>query len=160
MKTNSRFYKNNFRRNNFRKGNSHRGGFTLVEVMIVLFILLSIAAVGVVAVLNARERANIDSTQAYIRALASALDLYSAHVGRFPTPEQGLNALMEAPGDLPDPSKWSGPYLKDSARTEDPWGNPYQYTAPGQRSRDGYDVWSFGPNGIDGDDDDIGNWSK
>ncbi|GHT25441.1 type II secretion system protein GspG [Planctomycetales bacterium] len=159
MKTKNYRIKNNCR-NTSHRNTVRRSGFTLVEVMVVLFILLSIAAIAVVNVLGARERANVESTKGYVKALASALELYSVHVGRFPTAEQGLNALMDAPGDLPDPSKWSGPYLKDSAQTVDPWGSPFQYTSPGQRSRDGFDVWSFGPDGTDGTEDDIGNWSK
>lgn len=139
---------------------SRQRGFTLVEVMVVLFILLAIASVAVVSVQGSRERANIDKTKVYIRALGSALELYQVHVGRFPTTEQGLDALLNPPSDLADPGKWSGPYLKDNAETHDAWGSPYQYVSPGTHSRDGYDVWSLGPDMTDGTEDDIGNWTK
>lgn len=146
--------------NTKRIPNRRRHGFTLVEVMVVLFILLAIASIAVVSVQGSRERANVDKTKVYVRALGSALELYQVHVGRFPTTEQGLDALLNPPSDLPDPSKWSGPYLKDNAETHDAWGSPYQYVSPGSRSRDGYDVWSLGPDMTDGTEDDIGNWSK
>lgn len=135
-------------------------GFTLIEVMVVLFILLAMAGAGVVAVRGQQERANRNNTLLYVRSLSTAIELYQAGIGVLPTSDQGLNALLEAPSDLPDPTKWDGPYLRDNFQTHDPWGNPYQYQAPGERSRDGYDVWSFGPDGITGTDDDIGNWTK
>jgi general secretion pathway protein G len=135
-------------------------GFTLIEVLIVFFILLALASAAVVAYQGTREKAKIDQTHLYIKALSEAIELYQVHVGRFPTTEQGLNALLNPPSDLTNPAKWSGPYLKDSAATEDPWGGPYQYASPGTRTRDGFDVWSLGPDGTDGTEDDIGNWTK
>jgi general secretion pathway protein G len=135
-------------------------GFTLIEVLTVLFIILALASAAVVAYRGTQEKAKVDQTNLYVKALSSALELYQAHVGRFPTTEQGLNALLNPPSDLPNPAKWSGPYLKDNAATEDPWGNPYQYVCPGTRTRDGFDVWSLGPDGADNTEDDIGNWTK
>lgn len=137
-----------------------RRGFTLMEVLVVLFILLAISSVMVVSIRGTRERAKVDETLLYVRTLATQVGVYEAHVGRLPTTEQGLNALLEAPADLSNPSKWGGPYLTGNAKTSDPWGNPYQYVCPGSRSSDGFDVWSFGPDGIDGTEDDIGNWTK
>ncbi|MDR3199405.1 MAG: type II secretion system major pseudopilin GspG [Planctomycetaceae bacterium] len=135
-------------------------GFTLIEVLTVIFILLVLASAAVVAYRGTQEKANIDSTVLYVKNLSSALEMYQAHVGRFPTTEQGLSALLNPPSDLSNPARWSGPYLKDSAAAVDPWGNPYQYVCPGTRTRDGYDIWSFGPDGNDNTDDDIGNWTK
>jgi general secretion pathway protein G len=143
---------------------SHRSqtpqGFTLIEVLVVFFILLALASAAVVAYRGTLERAKVDQTILYVKTLAGAIEYYQTHVGRFPTTEQGLGALLNPPSDLPNPAKWSGPYLKDSAATEDPWGSPYQYVCPGTRTRDGFDVWSLGPDGADNTDDDIGNWTK
>ena len=135
-------------------------GFTLIEVIVVLFILLALMAVAVRSYWGIQEKAQRDSTQLYVNALADAVRYYQVTVGRFPTTEQGLNALLNPPDDLPDPAKWAGPYLKDNVQTHDPWGNPYKYVSPGTRTREGFDVWSLGPDGIDGTEDDIGNWTK
>lgn len=148
------------RNNVLRRQKGDRSAFTLVEVMLVLVIILAIAGLAIVAIPNMRESANIRQAQGYVKALSTALELYQVDVGRFPTSDQGLNALLDAPQDLSDPSKWRGPYLKDNAQTHDPWDNPYQYESPGSRSRAGYEVWSFGPDGTNGTDDDIGNFSK
>jgi general secretion pathway protein G len=143
---------------------SHRSrtpqGFTLMEVLVVLFILLALASTAVVTYQGRLAKANVDQTILYVKTLTDAIESYRLAVGRFPTTEQGLNALLNPPSDLPNPAKWSGPYLKDTAPTEDPWGNPYQYVCPGTRTRDGFDIWSLGPDGTDNTEDDIGNWTK
>ncbi len=128
----------------------NRRGFTLAEVLVVVFILVTLASVSIVAVQGIRERAKVDQAGLLIKGFVTALQTYEAHVGRPPTTEQGLAALLNAPGDLANPDKWSGPYLTDSAKDLDPWDNPFQYVSPGTKTRDGYDVWSFGPDGMDG----------
>lgn len=143
-----------------RLSRQNRNAFTLIEIMVVLFILVAISAAAVGVYQGRLERSRRDTTLVYVRSLAQFLDAYQLDVGRFPTTEQGLNALIECPSDLPDPSKWAGPYIRENAQTLDPWQNPYQYVSPGTHSRDGYDVWSFGSDRIDGTDDDIGNWTK
>ncbi|GHT21295.1 type II secretion system protein GspG [Planctomycetales bacterium] len=136
-------------------------GFTLLEVMVVLFILMIMAGLAVTGVLQQQRKAQRDSTVVYVKALSGALDLYEQNIGRPPTTEQGLNALLQLPGDLPNQNKWAGPYLKQTAQTTDPWGNTYQYVSPSNRSPGAsYDVWSFGPDGVDGTDDDIGQWTN
>ncbi|MGL4593232.1 MAG: type II secretion system major pseudopilin GspG [Thermoguttaceae bacterium] len=136
-----------------------RHGFTLVEVLVVLFILLAISSVAVVSVRGIRDRAKIDQAKMYVKVLSGAVETYEAHVGYPPTQDQGLNALFECPADLPNPAKWSGPYLKESAQTHDPWGNEYSYASPAARSRGAFEVWSLGPDGQDGTEDDIGTWT-
>jgi general secretion pathway protein G len=88
-----------------------------------------------------------------------ALDIYKLDNGVFPTMEQGLEALIARPsgGALPN---WKGPYLAPPIIRVDPWGHPYIYKFPGTKSLNGYDLYSPGPDGIDGDDDDIGNWQQ
>ncbi len=137
-----------------------RRGFTLAEVLVVLFILVTIASVMVFAVQGIRERAKVDQAGLMIKAFATGVETYEAHIGMPPTTEQGLDALLNPPPDLSNPAKWGGPYLRDNVNTLDPWENAYQYVSPGTRTRDGFDVWSMGPDGMDGTEDDIGNWSK
>ena len=87
------------------------------------------------------------------------LDKYQVVVGRYPTTEQGLQALCEPPADLidADPDDW--PFFPPPV-PNDPWGNPFQYKCPGRFNTDGYDVWSFGPDRTDGTDDDVCNWRR
>lgn len=116
----------------------------------IIFAVLRIGSHGT------RIQAKIDSAALRIKVIVTSLELYEMGTGRLPTTEQGLEALLERPDGLRDASKWNGPYLDDGS-TIDPWGNPYQYAIPGIHSRDGFDVWSMGPDGIDGTEDDIGN---
>ena len=133
----------------------YRGGFTLVEVMIVLFILVMLAGTVIVQVQGQRKRAQKQTALTYVKILASAVDRYDGDMGRPPTTEEGLRALIECP-DVPNAGAWGGPYIKTDATSVDPWGNEYQYASPG-KNRD-FDIWSFGPDMMDGTSDDIGNW--
>jgi general secretion pathway protein G len=135
-------------------------GFTLLEVMVVLFILVTLAGLAVTAYQGQLAQAKHQSAVVYIKGLVSAVELYELNIGRPPTSEQGLNALLEAPSDLGNPAKWSGPYIKDTVQTSDPWGSPYRYASPSTHSKGNYDVWSCGPDGVDGTEDDIGQWTN
>ena len=131
--------------------NRYRDGFTLIEVMIVLFILVMIMGIGVVAVQGQRELARKRTALAYVKLLASAVDRYDGDVGQLPPT---LEALLSPPEGLE--GRWGGPYLTDNATSIDPWGNEYQYAVEAGKFR----IWSFGPNMMDegGSGDDIGNW--
>jgi general secretion pathway protein G len=143
-----------------KKSRNPRQGFTLLEVMVVLFILVTLAGLAIVALRGQQEKAQRQGELVYVKMLSGALERYSVDIGHPPTQDQGLNALLEPPADV-STGKWGGPYLKESAvKTIDSWGNQYQYICPGTRTKDGYDVWSFGPDGINGTDDDIGQWTK
>jgi general secretion pathway protein G len=135
-----------------------RGGFTLIEVMMVLFIIVMIASVGVVAVTGQRDKARQRTAFAYVKTLETAIDRYDGDMGRPPTNEQGLLALVQCPADVHNPDDWAGPYVKSTAISRDPWGSEYQYASPGRGDGRHFDIWSFGPDGIDGTDDDIGSW--
>jgi len=140
---------------------SHRHperGFTLIEVLLVIAILVVLASLAVVAYGPIQRRANVNAAKSQIGLLKTPLQMFQMTVGAYPTTAQGLDALRTRPGDLPDPAKWDGPYL-DSSMPSDPWGNAYQYTSPGVHNPDSYDVWSFGPDGVNGTDDDVGNWN-
>lgn len=135
-----------------------RGGFTLMEVLLVLAILVVLASLVFVAYGPIQRKMKLDAAKSQIGLFKTPLQMYQMAIGAYPTTAQGLAALRTAPADLPNPAKWDGPYL-DAPVPPDPWGNPYQYVSPGVHNTDSYDAWSYGPDGINGTDDDIGNWS-
>jgi general secretion pathway protein G len=134
-----------------------RGGFTLMEVLLVLVILVILASFAVGAYGPMKRKAKVDAAKAQVGLFKSPLQMYEESVGSLPTTSQGLNALRRSPGDLPNNGKWDGPYL-ESEVPQDPWGHQYQYASPGSHNSDSYDVWSPGPDGVSGTSDDIGNW--
>jgi len=92
--------------------------------------------------------------------ISTALDLYEMDNGRYPTTEQGLEALIEKPGISPVPTTWNGPYLKRLILPRDPWGQPYRYRNPSSKRGLDYELYSLGPDGIEQSPDDIGNWME
>ena len=137
-----------------------QGGFTLIEVMVVVVILGILAAVVVPRVMDRPDQARITKVQNDIRAIESALNMYRLDNFNYPTTEQGLRALVVQPTGADAPRNWrQGGYL-DRLQT-DPWGNDYQYMRPGRDGRD-YDVFSYGADGRPGGEGAnavIGNWN-
>ena len=131
-------------------------GFTLVELLLVLVILAVLAAVVVPKFTKRSEQARTTAASTDIANLGTALDAFEIDTGRYPTSDEGLRALIEAPANAKD---WKGPYLKRMV-SNDPWGNAYVYRAPGQHNASGYDLYSHGPDGQEGGGDDIDNWSQ
>lgn len=136
-----------------RRDQRRRAGFTLMEVLLVLAILVILASLAVVQLGGVMGRADRDSARTQIGSFESAIGLYHVAIRQYPP---NLQALVAPPGDLPNPAKWAGPYLKEIPL--DPWDRQYQYAAPGKHNVTTFDVWSLGPDGVDGTDDDIGNW--
>lgn len=131
-------------------------GFTLIELMIVVVILAVLAAAVVPRLAGRTQQARISTAKMDISGnISVALDLYELDNGRYPSTEQGLSALITKPSSSPTPTNWNGPYLKK--RPTDPWGNEYKYASPGTHNND-YDLYSLGPDGTEGSDDDITNW--
>jgi len=130
-------------------------GFTLIELMLVLMILAALAVLVVPRITGHGKEAKITTARLGINNIKSALQNFEMNCDRFPTTEEGLQALIQAPGNVPG---WKGPYLDQQTIPVDPWQNPYQYRCPGQHNND-YDLYSYGPDGQDGGDDDINNWS-
>ena len=134
-------------------------GFTLIEVMVVVVILGILAAIVVPRIMSRPDEARMVKAQQDIRAIAAALDLYRLDNFKYPTTDQGLEALVERPVDLAQGAKWrQGGYL--AKLPIDPWGNPYQYLIPGQQAE--FDLYSLGADSVlggDGVNADIGNWS-
>ena len=133
-----------------------RSGFTLIELMIVVVILAVLAAAVIPRLAGRTQQARISTAKMDIFGnISVALDLYELDNGSYPSSDQGLKALMAKPGSTPVPTNWNGPYLKK--RPIDPWGNEYKYACPGTHSND-YDLYSAGPEGVEGSEDDINNW--
>ena len=136
-----------------------RRGFTLVEVLLVLVILMIIASLVVAAYGPIQRQAYINATRTQIKAFKTPLQTYRLNLNDYPSTQQGLEALREPPADLPNVDKWVGTYL-ESPVPLDPWDNPYQYEYPGKYEVDVPDIWSFGPDGMDGTDDDVASWME
>lgn len=133
-----------------------RRGFTLIELMLVVIIISVLVALVVPRLVGRSQEARIAAAQAQIEAhLATALDLYELDNGMYPSTEQGITALRKKPSSSPVPPKWKGPYIKKTPK--DPWGNPYNYLCPGAHNTGDYDLFSYGPDGIESPDD-IVNW--
>ncbi|MHC4712038.1 MAG: type II secretion system major pseudopilin GspG [Planctomycetota bacterium] len=131
-------------------------GFTLIELLLVLVILATLAAVVVPRFTRRSVQARITAARTDIANLEVALDAFEVDTGRYPTTQEGLGPLLEQPDDV---TEWHGPYIKRGI-PKDPWGNPYVYKCPGQHNETSYDLYSYGPNGREGGDDDIDNWSE
>ncbi|TRX74087.1 type II secretion system major pseudopilin GspG [Pseudomonas mangiferae] len=132
-------------------------GFTLIELLVVLVILGLLMSVVGPRVMKYVGGAKSDTARMQIQELASSLDMYHLEVGRYPTQDQGLKALIEKPSGSAD--RWNGPYLRKSAIPKDPWGNDYQYRFPGQHGP--FDLISNGADGQpggEGEDADIVSW--
>ncbi len=144
---------------NIRKpSNSRSLGFTLIEVMVVIVILGVLAALIVPKVMSRPDEARITAAKQDIGSIVQALKLYKLDNMRYPSTEQGLQALVKKPTSAPVPSNWKGNgYLEKLPK--DPWGNAYQYLQPGLRGE--IDVMSLGADGAaggEGSDADIGSW--
>ena len=133
-----------------------QSGFTLIELMVVLAIIGVLAALIVPNVLGRADDARITAARTDVGNLMQALKLYKLDNQRFPTGEQGLNALILKPTTEPVPGNWK-PYLDKLPK--DPWGRPYQYLNPGIKGE--VDVLSFGADGQaggEGNNADLGSW--
>lgn len=135
----------------------HRpSGFTLIELMVVLVIIGVLAALIVPNVLDRTDDARATAARTDVHNLMQALKLYRLDNQRYPSPEQGLQALVQRPSTPPVPANWR-PYLEKLP--SDPWGHPYQYLNPGIRGE--VDVMSLGADGASGGEGknaDIGSW--
>jgi general secretion pathway protein G len=120
-------------------------GFTLLELLVVIVIIGLLAAYVGPKYFSQLGKSEVTVTRAQIEAFEKSLDTFRLDVGRYPTTEEGLNALMTAPPTAA--AKWNGPYLKKGVPA-DPWGHPYQYRAPGTKGE--YEIVSLGKDGQPG----------
>jgi general secretion pathway protein G len=130
-----------------------RSAFTLVEMLLVLVILATLAAIVIPKMAGRSEQAKVTAAQSQISSLEMALDAFEVDNGYYPK-TGGLDDLNTQPPNTPN---WKGPYLKKGVPL-DPWGNAYTYEYPGKHNVNGYDIMSMGPDGRAGTDDDITNW--
>ncbi len=132
------------------------GGFTLIELMVVLVIIGVLAALIVPNVLDRADDARVTAARTDVNNLMQSLKLYRLDNQRYPTAEQGLQALVAKPTASPVPPNWK-PYLEKLPN--DPWGRPYQFVNPGVKGE--VDVFSYGADGQaggEGKDSDVGSW--
>ncbi|VAV91462.1 General secretion pathway protein G [hydrothermal vent metagenome] len=129
-----------------------KNGFTLVELMVVIFILGLLTTIVVINVLPSQDRAMVEKARADIATLGQALELYRLDNIAYPTSAEGLQALVSAPGNSPNTARSrQGGYIKKLP--QDPWGRPYQYDNPGRRGP-GFDLYTLGADGAPGGEDD------
>lgn len=132
------------------------GGFTLVELLVVVTILGILVAMVVPRLAGRTEQARRARAESDIKgSISLALDLFELDAGKYPSTEQGLSSLRVQPSGL---ESWKGPYLKQDPI--DPWGNAYRYLQPGVNNPQEYDLFSVGPDGAEGTADDVVNWRK
>lgn len=135
---------------------SSRSGFTLMEIMLVLFIIALLLGGGVYLMQNVGLDGQISKAQADVKAWETNLIRYQTKNLTLPTQQQGLASMVTKPSGGPQPKYWI--QLAKPEALNDPWGHPYQYRNPGAHNPQTYDVYSMGPDGQDGTPDDIGNW--
>lgn len=134
----------------------HSSGFTFLEIMLVVVIIGILAATVGVNLAKRTEKARNNAAKTQIGNFETALQLFESECGRYPTSTEGLGALRSKPSDIPE-DMYEGPYLSKPV-PKDPWGHDYVYKSPGDHNNE-YDIFSMGRNGVEGDVDDIKNWS-
>ena len=137
-----------------------RGGFTLIEILVVVAVIAVLAALVAPNVFGHLGTAKDSAARAQMEMLGAALDAYRLDNGHYPTTVQGLEALRTQPTMEPRPRNWRSPYLRRGVPL-DPWGNPYVYISPGEANPHGYDLSSYGADGVpggEGENADIRAW--
>ena len=133
-----------------------QSGFSLLEVMVVLVIIGMILSIVAPNIMGQQEEAALDKARLDIQQLEDAMNMYKLKNKKYPSTEQGLEALVTKTTIDPVPRRFpEGGFI--SKLPEDPWGNPYQLVSPGEMGK--IDIFSMGPDGEVGTDDDIGNWT-
>jgi general secretion pathway protein G len=145
------------------EASNRRGGFTLIEIMAVVLIIGLLSTIVGAAIFQQVDKGRVTAAKAQLNSLEGVLELYRMDNASFPTSEQGLAALVDAPTSEPVPRNYpTGGYLKGGRLPVDPWGEAYHYESPGQNNQDSFDLWSYGADrapGGEGVDADIGNWT-
>ncbi|XHR29312.1 MAG: type II secretion system major pseudopilin GspG [Chthoniobacteraceae bacterium] len=138
-------------------GISKRNGFTLLEMILVVSIIALLLGVAINKMGGALDFGKEVRVKADFQALNTALKMYNAQNGFYPTTEQGLKALIEAPTTDPRPRQWHAAF-DDGKLPRDPWDNEYCYAFPGKHNAKSFDLFSSGPDRLPNTADDLGNW--
>lgn len=139
-----------------RNSRTNTRGFTMIELLVVIAILALLAGLVGPQVMSRFGESKSKAAKLQIEDLAAALDLYRLDVGRYPSGELGLSALVEQPSDV---KGWNGPYLRKNKIPQDPWLNDYQYRSPGEHGQ--FDIFSLGADnqeGGEGEERDVFSW--
>jgi general secretion pathway protein G len=135
---------------------ARENGFTLLELLVVLSILALLAAIVGPQVIKYLSSSRSQTAHVQVKNIAASLQLFRLDAGRYPTSEEGLEALVKQPSTIPN---WNGPYLPDATAITDPWGKPYRFLAPGKHGEiDVYSLGSDSAEGGTGEAKDVGNW--
>ncbi|HZL43394.1 MAG TPA: type II secretion system major pseudopilin GspG [Verrucomicrobiae bacterium] len=138
-------------------GRAARSAFTLVELLLVLVILGTLAAIVLPKFTGTTQRSRITAAQTQISAFKTALNTFELDMGYYPKGSAGMMELIQQPRN--NTQNWHGPYLESDSIPKDPWGNEYVYTCPGKHNPTSFDIQSAGPDGQLGTDDDLANWT-
>lgn len=133
-----------------------QSGFTLLELLVVLGIIAMLAGIVGPQVMKHLGESKTKASKVQVEDFSAALDMYKLDMGKYPTTEQGLQALIEAPEGS---KRWNGPYLKKAKMPVDPWQNEYHYLSPGAHGK--FDLFTYGADdkeGGEGEDQDVNNW--
>jgi general secretion pathway protein G len=133
-------------------------GMTLIEILVVLTLIGVVLGIVGSNYLGKSEQAKAKAAKIEIEQISQSLDLFKLELGRYPTTQEGLQALVQAPPGL---ANWAGPYWKKSSAPKDPWSHEYKYASPG--SHGAYDIISLGADGVEGGEGankDIVNWEQ
>ena len=136
-----------------------RDGFTLIEIMAVVVIMGMLMATLAIGITGQIDKARVNNAKTQITRIEQALEFYKLDNKRFPTADQGLDALLVKPSSPPVPKDYNpAGYIKPDVLM-DPWDAPFQYQVPGSNNPYTFDLWSYGPDGVEGGDD-IMNWQS
>ncbi len=141
-----------------RRRRSTQKAFTLLEILLVVGLLALLASFAIPALVGQGEEARKKMAQAAIGPngpISQAIKLFKFNTGQYP---EELKYLIEKPGDDEIAENWTGPYIENESGLQDAWRHDFQYNAEGSHNEGKFDLWSMGPDGIDGNEDDITNW--
>ena len=139
------------------RGPAAQKAFTLMEILVALAILGMLVAIAVTNVDKILGESSGSAAGLFVNeSMKAPLTTYRIQVGDYPSTAEGLAALITSPADKVD--RWHGPYVDTKKLPLDPWKHEYKYAYPGTHNKDTYDLWSMGPDGVDGTPDDVGNW--
>ncbi len=138
------------------RANPSDAGFTLIELLVVLVIIGLLASVATPPVIRYLGKAKTDTAKIQIQALGAAVDMFRLDNDRYPSNDEGLQALVSRPANA---ERWNGPYVKKETSLSDPWGQKYLYRSPGEHGD--FDILTLGADkaaGGTGENADVGNW--